>query len=87
MIKAIVIAIILTIVIGAYACALGWLGVKSAEWEAAHPRPEKPKWWQRFFYTKPVDKADQTDMYGNYLYPDLHKEKELNEFIKEYTNL
>ena len=41
MIKAIVIAIVLTIVIGAYACALGWLGIKSAEWEEAHPRPKK----------------------------------------------
>lgn len=43
MIKAIVIAIVLTIVIGAYACALGWLGIKSAEWEEAHPRPKKRK--------------------------------------------
>lgn len=43
MIKAIVIAVILTVVIGAYACALGWLGIKSTEWEAVHPRPKKKK--------------------------------------------
>ena len=43
MIKAIVIAIILGIAIGAFACALGWLGIKSIEWEEAHPRPKKKK--------------------------------------------
>lgn len=86
MVKAIVIAIVLTIVIGAYACALGWLGIKSAEWEEAHPRPKKPSWWQRFFYVESVDEADRKDMYGNCVHPELHEDDEINRIIKDYTN-
>ncbi len=47
-------------------------------------RPPKPK--RRKHYRKTVDKADMQDMYGNWMYPDLHREKEIQEFIKEYDN-
>lgn len=41
---------------------------------------EKPKRSKR--YKKHVDKADETDMYGNWMYPDLHREKEDRELRK-----
>ena len=51
----------------------------------AKDHPVKPKRKKR--YREPVDKADETDMYGNWMYPDLHREKEIQEFLKEYNNL
>lgn len=40
----------------------------------------KPKRKRR--YREPIDKADETDMYGNWMYPDLHRAKEDRELIK-----
>lgn len=47
---------------------------------AAINRPPKPK--RRKHCRRIVDKADMTDMYGNWMYPDLHREKEDQELRK-----
>ena len=51
----------------------------------AKDHPVKPK--RKKHYREPVDKADETDMYGNWMYPDLHREKEDRELQKGLNDM
>ena len=48
-----------------------------SENEWGHNKPIK-----KHRHKKTIDKADETDMYGNWMYPNLHREKEEREMRK-----
>lgn len=67
---------ILLILLSVFLFCMCWLGYM-AENKRGDNKPLK-----RFRRKKTVDKADETDMYGNWMYPDLHREKEDRELRK-----
>lgn len=72
---------ILLILLSVFLFCMCWIGYM-AENKWGYNKPIK-----RFRRKKTVEKADKKDMYGNWMYPNLHREKEIQKFIKEYNNL
>ncbi len=66
----------LLILLGVFLFCMCWIGYMS-ENKWGYNKPTK-----KHRHKKTVDKADETDMYGNWMYPNLHREKEDREMRK-----
>ena len=72
----------LLILLSVFLFCMCWIGYMSETKKWGYNKPHK-----KIQHKKTVDKADKKDMYGNWMYPRLHREKEIQKFIKEYSNL